>query len=143
MCRYWGLESGLIKNHQDDRFSSSKAGLRTRRAQVPYGNFGPPESQIATQIANWKLEVIMANKSNRRALYVMSYTLRITLDIVEPAVYRDVICSGGIKLRTLSEKVIGPCLGWSTSYHGFLFTNPTDGSIYGQKKNRKGIFSIN
>ena len=69
----------------------------------------------------------------------MSYTLRITLDVVEPPVYRDVICSGGIKLRTLSEKVIGPCMGWSTSYHGFLFTDPTDGSIYGQKKNRKGL----
>jgi len=59
MCRYWGLESELIKNHQDDRFSSDKVGLRTRRAQVPYGNIGPPELQIATALSNWKLEVIM------------------------------------------------------------------------------------
>ena len=59
MCRYWGLESELIKNHQDDRFSSDKVGLRTRRAQVPYGNIGPPEFQIAAALSNWKLEVIM------------------------------------------------------------------------------------
>ena len=53
--------------------------------------------------------------------------------------FRDVRCSGGIKLRTLSEKVIGPAMGWSLGVHAFLFTNPIDGSIYGQTTNRKGL----
>lgn len=156
MCRYWGLES----SDPIERFSLESTGRRMRRAQVPYSNIGPPEKQIASKLVEAKTKLIMvphhhhdyyfitititnitlkANKESRRGLYGKSFKIRISLDGVNPPVYRDIICSGGIKLRTFAEKVIGPVFGWSLYVHSFLFTNPLDGSTYGQKINRKGL----
>ena len=134
-CRYWGLE----KRDPIDRFSLESVGWGASRAQVPYGDYGTPEKQIVSKLVSWKSKVIKANKDNRRGIYNQSFTLRISLDGVEPPVFRDIKCSAGVKLRTLSEKIIGPAMGWSLGVHAFLFTNPIDGSIYGQTTNRKGL----
>jgi hypothetical protein len=34
-------------------------------------------------------------------------------------------------LRTLHDRVIGPAMGWTRNYHGYIFTDVNDGAVFG------------
>jgi hypothetical protein len=39
--------------------------------------------------------------------------------------------AGAMKLNTLHDKVITPIMGWTRNYHGYMYTDQTDGTVYG------------
>jgi hypothetical protein len=39
--------------------------------------------------------------------------------------------AGGILRRTLHDRFIGPAMGWTRNYHGYVFRDVVDGAVFG------------
>eukprot|EP01038_Epipyxis_sp_PR26KG_P012704 gene12704-17036_t len=135
MVRYWGVKPC----DPSERFTARNCEQLYARFLFSYGEMGCPENQIATILSQKKLKAIKSSKSSRSIYRKLNYTLRITLDNIQPMIFRDFVVSGGMTLRTLADKVIEAVMGWARGYHSYIYVHPNDGSCYGQHKSRRGI----
>jgi len=46
-------------------------------------------------------------------------------------IYRTIRVSGGTTLCSFQDKLIGPVMGWCRNYHGYVFTDRSDGALFG------------
>ena len=136
VVRYWGLEPFV---NPVDRFGGLVLARKSASGYPHYGDEGPPEKQVATMLAKKKMSKIKDNKDSLDINCNLSYILRIDLVGVDPVVYRTVRCSGSMSLRTFADKTLETVMGWGRGYHSYIFTDPTDGAIFGQVKSKRGI----
>ena len=65
-------------------------------------------------------------------------TIRIDLVIIlddqfmatSPPIFRTLRVSGGVPLNTFHDKILGPAMGWERNYHGYMFTDLSDGAMW-------------
>ena len=131
--RYWGFEGLESKAAYFSADRILAIGNRTQKVQGFYGSEtgGIPEEQLASKVAKIRETALKKRKKSRKAIYEKIFIIRVQLDGIEPPVYRDIRVSGKLSLRTMSDKIIQPALGWSRSYHCYYFMDLTDGSLYG------------
>jgi hypothetical protein len=86
-----------------------------------------------------KENLLLENLESRKPFFRCDYTLRIEMvhhengglrPLTPVAVWRKVVVSGGITLRQLHDRVLGPAMGWVRNYHGYLIIDTKDGSQF-------------
>jgi len=132
--RYWGLLARNPRKRWTEKYLAQQVNRHFNLADLPYGQRGGPEQQFGRILAEKKLGSIKDNRPYASRLDNTLYTLLIELDRVTPRVYRKFTVSGGIKLRTLIDKVLEPVMGWSRSYHCSILMDPSDGSVFGPRE---------
>ena len=136
VVRYWGLEPTV---NPVDRFGTMILQRKSASSTHDYTAAGPPAKQVATMLAKEKMSKIKDAKATRDICCNLSFILRIDLVGVEPVVYGTVRVSGSMSLRTFADKTLEAVMGWGRGYHSYIFTDPTDGALFGQQKSERGI----
>jgi len=143
--RYWGV----MPQHPDLRWTTPcLAVLLNRRIDFPKYGYdaspktpGSPEEQFVKMLIKKKMREIKEARNMSSRFDSMLYTIRISLDNVNPPVYRIFTVTGGIRLHTLMDKILQPVMGWKRSYHCSILMDLQDGAIYGQE-NPNGVDHI-
>jgi hypothetical protein len=89
-----------------------------------------------------KLSLLESSRNSRSSLFKCDFTLLVELvnlndDIpglspLKPVpIWRRIVVSGGMNLAQLHDRVLAPAVGWVRNYHGYLFTDPKDGALFG------------
>lgn len=134
----WGVADAMFSD-SSDHYQNER--MRTR---FLYGCFSKeskmfkfmPEVQFVHILMNRKRKVIKSRKGpvyKKHDLIIKIAFLDHNRNILN---WRRFKVSSAIKLQTLQEKVLGPMLGWSSNdtqgrQHAYLFTDPTDGALFG------------
>jgi len=53
---------------------------------------------------------------------------------IEPKIFRKFKVSANVTLFSFSDKIVLPIMGWVRNYHGYVFTDQKDGSVFGNKE---------
>ena len=76
-----------------------------------------------------------AYKKYQEELENMDFILKISLAGCEEECWRRFQVPATISLASLHDQVLVPVMGWARGYHGYVFSEPKDGSIWGPKNN--------
>lgn len=100
-----------------------------------------PEAQFVKPLKKRKYKKLKSELPERQPLFERDFVLCIELcrgDLrsMKPRLYRRVAVSGGLALRVFHDRVLGPAMGWVRNYHGYFFTDPTDGAVFGCENSR-------
>ena len=97
-----------------------------------------PEEQFCDALAERKRAALDAARPAAEPRFACDYTLRVALALdkwddkeVSPPTWRRLRCSGGVTLGAFADKILAPALGWCRNYHGYIFTDRTDGAQFG------------
>lgn len=97
-------------------------------------NLGTPEKQWVKAMKQRKIESLQQSLPQCMRDFTRDVVLRISLvrypysdeqpryHELSPSVWRRVVVSGGMVLRSFHDRVIGPAMGWTRGYHGYCFT---------------------
>jgi len=98
-----------------------------------YGKYNTPTLQFIKRLEKRKMAFV---NSEIIAAACKSTTLVVKISLYGSPddVWRRVQLPAAIKLSTLHDQVIGPAMGWSRGYHGYVFLDSKDGSVFGPKK---------
>ena len=90
----------------------------------------PPRDFVKKLIA-LKKQKLAANRKSVEHLFQQDLIIKIYFEDYKPQIWRRVRVSGGIPLNIFHDKVLGPAIGWAQNYHGYKFTDFTDGAAIG------------
>mmetsp|Transcript_21977 Transcript_21977/g.36662 ORF Transcript_21977/g.36662 Transcript_21977/m.36662 type:complete len:509 (-) Transcript_21977:60-1586(-) len=136
----WGTKE---QNENTGIMGNMGTTMRKMQAQQIYRNTETPEQQFVGILKKRKQKKLTQEKADRTPLYLCDFVLRIALvrlpednepdgyQELQPSVWRRVQVAGGISLRTLHDRVIGPAMGWTRNYHGYVFQDVKDGAVFG------------
>src|SRR5690349_12972627 len=69
-------------------------------------------------------------------IYLRCYPCQtVELEECEEDCWRLIQVPASTSLAVLHDQILGPAMGWSRGYHGYVFLDPRDGTIMGPKKN--------
>jgi hypothetical protein len=137
-CRHtWGIDT--------DEFDGNPFQAMQRKMSTQFLYFDSktrPEMQYIAYLMERKKASLAASKARTAPLLEQDYCLKVELIVIDypernmkplapVPVWRTVMVSGGITLCQLHDRVIAPAMGWVRNYHGYLFTDPTDGAMFG------------
>ncbi|KAG5188966.1 MM3350-like domain-containing protein [Tribonema minus] len=117
--------------------------MRQMTAQSLYGRppqkLRKPEEQFVRRLLKRKSRAIVAAREGAEAAERPRRDLVFKVTLYDgdgeaeglPALHRTLRVSGGILLATFQDRVLGPAMGWVRHYHGYKFTDPTDGACIG------------
>ncbi|KAK9802771.1 hypothetical protein WJX73_000857 [Symbiochloris irregularis] len=132
-CDHLGLW-GVFTEH-DDQMSVMQRQMSTQQL---YGYFGrksgydeTPEEQFVGLLIKRKQRLLKQNLPNTEHLFRQDMILDIELENVNPRTWRRFQVSGGITLKTLHDKVLGPLMGWVRNYHSWQMFDHTDAATWG------------
>lgn len=138
--RLWGLDPQPTAAGHFKTDAAMILGARSGDG-VMYPDSGKPEVQLAAKLGAAKLALIASCKKARRAIHRKEFILKISLQRTSPEIFRLVRASGSTSLRTLQDKIISPAMGWARSYHGYYYTDLSDGTLFGNETAGKGVDS--
>ncbi len=52
---------------------------------------------------------------------------------LEKDIWRVIRVPASTSLAVLHDQILGPVMGWSRGYHGYVFEDPRDGAVFGPK----------
>lgn len=97
-----------------------------------------PEVQFCKALAKRKLKKLEQQLPDVSKFFGCDFIVKIRLmasrfedeELVRP-VWRRIKVSGGISLSAFQDKIISPAMGWARNAHYYVFTDRTDGSVFG------------
>ncbi|KAF8586097.1 hypothetical protein K439DRAFT_1632012 [Ramaria rubella] len=101
------------------------------------GSWKKPEDQFVGRLIENKTSKLKA--LDLGDLVKRDYILRISMDEIpnptgEDRIWRRFRVSGGLKLGVFADKVIRPVMGWTRNLHTHVFTDYSDGALFGPKE---------
>mmetsp|Transcript_37202 Transcript_37202/g.72576 ORF Transcript_37202/g.72576 Transcript_37202/m.72576 type:complete len:575 (-) Transcript_37202:184-1908(-) len=138
----WGTDDGW------DGGMSLMMRRMTKNCYLPFHKdewsaLGSPEEQFCNVLKKKKLAKLQSELQDiaDRRLFSRDLILRIELCyfgreeggsilLCDPPVFRTVSVSGGMTLRMFHDRVLGPAMGWMRNFHGYMYTDPTDGAVF-------------
>jgi hypothetical protein len=134
------LEWGINQSDENDENAALAPMIRKMQTQFFYmGDTPTPEKQYIKLLMDKKAAALKKNLALRKPLFSQDFVLKIEAIIqsenLRPLtpmpVWRTVVVSGGMNLRQFQDRVLTPAMGFARNYHGYLFTDPTDGALFG------------
>ena len=119
----WGLPSRELEVTQDWMMRKLQTNFSL------YADGDTPEIQFVKKLAARKEKALAAGLRDARTRFDAVYTIRVAVRVV-PTPWRRLRVRGGCTLEELHE-ILGAALGWSRRRHGYYFTDPTDGALFG------------
>ena len=112
----------------DPSFDAFAGSMRMMKTQFLYNQTKSiketPEQQFVTTLMNRKKSLIKSQSAARKHLLDCDFVLRVSLQRwpdkdkgefgyheITPSVWRRVVVSGGLNLRSLHDRVLGPAMG--------------------------------
>lgn len=112
----WGLVALELFKYEVDAQSRI---MRQNLYQFSQLKLERPEKQFVRYLADRKVEAIERSNPTWQHLLRCDFLIKIWLSLennfnmkLNPSVWRRVRVSGGISLRALHDKIIGPLMGW-------------------------------
>lgn len=122
----WGLPT--------EEEGDGEAGvMRPMRTQFMYGSFNellPPEEQFLAVLVDAKREKMIAALPGLGPHLSTDLVIKVSLRGTNPLVWRRIRVAAGTNLRTFHDRVLGPSMGWERNYHGYWFTDFSDGALW-------------
>jgi len=129
----WGLE--------DSGGMESMMRHMTTQSMYGFGNDKTPEEQWIELRKQAKRQQIACNA----AVSAASQDMEIRVELINgfepspvqgmpiplsPRIWREFRLSGATNLGILHDKILSPVMGWTRNYHGYFYTDLSDGSIW-------------
>ena len=97
----------------------------------------PPEQQWVELRKQAKRQQIASNAEVSEA----SSDMQIRVELIHrfeagdpvplsPPIWRELRLSGATNLGVLQDKILSPVIGWTRNYHGYFYTDYSDGSLW-------------
>ena len=127
----WGLPE------EDEGGGIPASMMRRMTTQSIYFREKSPEQQFVEVLKDRKRAALAARRDE--AAQGLDLIVRVALaefgrhrsfEELDPSVWRRVRLSGATNLQTLHDRVLGPAMGWTRNYHGFFFTDFSDGALW-------------
>lgn len=150
--RYWGLvlkdksarftgSAGLCEIHSRQFFRHNYGELAMSAVddpdyvRKPSDGIGLPEEQWILKLLHIHRARLLSQQPARDAVCAQIFTLRVSMDGVDPPVFRILRVPGGAALSTLVVKVhvLLPSMGWRRAYHDYCIMDERNGAMYGPK----------
>ena len=124
--------------------------LYTKNSRGGWKALGTPEEQWVHAMKVRKTKALWDEKPQCFTNFERDYVMRVYLvrwprvgeyaryHELSPSVWRRVVVSGGVTLRYLHDRVLGPAMGWSRNYNRYVYTDFRDGAVFGPRE-RQGI----
>ncbi|KAF9018187.1 hypothetical protein BDZ89DRAFT_1074120 [Hymenopellis radicata] len=143
--RSWASSLYYIKEgeqgygHEDIDYRTTTT--RKMQSQMTYGPLGssslarPEEQFMKALLARRKRELKAANLGDltRRDYVLKIYMPEILKEDGEPRIWRRFVVSGGMSFDVFQDKVLAPLMGWWRNFHGHIFTDYRDGTLFGPR----------
>ena len=137
ICVEWGINQG------DRDYSAEELRRRvaaTMSKQSLYMGLVTPEKQYISILMKKKSDLLKQLLPKHEHLFGHDFILRIELVFMEEEirplypipVWRKIRVPGGITLNRLND-MIRAAMGWAKDYHGYIFTDPKDGAMFGKE----------
>lgn len=97
-------------------------------------NFRTPTEQFIHVLDRKKRDQVKVDPGIQAAMQDKSFIIRVSLTSGSEVVWRRFRAPAAMALAVLHDQVLGPIMGWARAYHGYVFEDPKDGSVFGPKR---------
>ncbi|KAH8074064.1 hypothetical protein JL721_2624 [Aureococcus anophagefferens] len=127
----WGLPD------EDDEGGGMATMMRRMSTQFLYMDRETPEQQFVNVLVERKRGALARGRDEAaqgRDLVVRvalaEFWRRSSFEELAPSVWRRLRVSGALNLQQLHDRVLGPAMGWARNYHGYFYTDFTEGAVW-------------
>ena len=127
----WGLPD------EDDEGGGMATMMRRMSTQFLYVDRETPEQQFVNVLVERKRGALARGRDEAaqgRDLVVRvalaEFWRRSSFEELAPSVWRRLRVSGALNLAQLHDRVLGPAMGWARNYHGYFYTDFTEGAVW-------------
>ena len=128
---------GLYYNNEDprDEMASMMRDVQQHNNNLHwYRHHFNPKRQFINALVKRKLASKHVPEINA-LLSTKLMVLRVALSGCEDQVWRRIIVPAATSLAVFHDQILIPVMGWARAYHGYVFEDPTDGSVFGPQRN--------
>ena len=127
----WGLPD------EDDEGGGMATMMRRMSTQFLYMDRETPEQQFVNVLVERKRGALARGRDEAaqgRDLVVRvalaEFWRRSSFEELAPSVWRRLRVSGALNLAQLHDRVLGAAMGWARNYHGYFYTDFTEGAVW-------------
>jgi len=132
MCAF--IPSSFIKDGPGKNTTMGKTQLKHRALFVDF--YTKLKERDTLRVKNFEANILRKRIHESNTDIGSWLKLVVTMDGIEPAVWRELIVSPDISMKSLHHQVLCPAIGWSNNYHCYAFRRLRGTVDPGTRKNK-------